>query len=90
MLHLGVKESSSKHIGIITETLVFIMHFLDMSLLLLVKLSVVQGLFLEVINFSLQVLNLSVLFKFKFLCVNALFKVAKLTHDHVHVATIGI
>ena len=66
------------------------MHLFDMLLLLLINFVEVKRLLFEVFLLSLEVLNLPVLLKFKFLRVYLYSEASKLTLNHVHVSAIRI
>lgn len=59
-----------------------------MSLLLLVKLTVVESLFLEVVDFDLEGLDLLVFLHFKLLAVDLVLEVAQLAHHELHVPAV--
>ena len=66
------------------------MHLLDVLVLIFLKLSEAEGLLLEILFLSLQVLDLSVFLQLKSLAVDLVLEVAQLSHDHAHVAAVGI
>lgn len=90
LFNFSIQKSLSQHVGVVPESLIFLVHLSDVALLLFVKLAVVESLLLEVVDFHLEVLNLLVLFHFELLAVDLFLEAAQLAHHKVHVAAVSI
>jgi len=90
LLGLCVQKGLAQHICVVAESFVEVVNSLNMLLLLFVKVAIVQGLLLKVVDLSLQIPNLFVLFNFKLFKVDFLLELVQLAHHHAHMPTVCI
>jgi len=60
-----IQQRLTQHISVVAQALVLLVHSVDVQGLLLVQSSILEGLLLEVVNLSLQVLDCHVLLQFE-------------------------